>query len=144
MKCLSKEKIAEYQLSALSAEETRLAAEHLSVCEKCRSIADELDATVKLLNNVPVPEPGVDMWQEVAARINRRPMRQWVFPAVIGAAAMLMIGVLSFHPNQPETISKADEMASPYITTHQIITASDLLTDRAGIGTALVFSGEMK
>ncbi|MEI6520494.1 MAG: hypothetical protein WCO98_10740 [bacterium] len=143
MKCLSTENIAKYQLSALSPDEMQAAANHLSECEKCRRVTESLTATVNLLESLPAPM-APDLWPAIAARTTRRPMRWWVIPATIGAAAMLMIGILSFHPSQPETIAKADEMASPYITTHQIITANDLLTDRAGIGTALVFSGEMK
>jgi hypothetical protein len=144
MKCLSTENIAKYQLSAFSTDEMQAMANHLSECEKCRREAESLTATVNLLENLPTPAPAPDLWPSIAARTTRRPMRWWIIPATVGAAAMLMIGIFSYHPNQPDIITTADEMASPYITTHQIITANDLLTDRAGIGTALVFSGEMK
>ena len=144
MKCLSTESIAKYQLSVLSPEEMQATAKHLFECEKCRREADSLTATVDLLEKLPAPTLAPDLWPAIAARTTRRPTRWWIIPAVIGAAAMLMLGVISYHPSQPETVAKADDMASPYIMTHQIITANDLLTDRAGIGTALVFSGDMK
>ncbi len=144
MKCLSTENIAKYQLSALSPDEMREVTEHLSECEKCRCEAESLTATVNLLESLPVPAPATDLWPAIAARTTRRTMRWWIIPATVGAAAMLMFGALSLHTSKQDSVSIADEMASPYITTHQIITANDLLTDRAGIGTSLVFSGEMK
>jgi anti-sigma factor RsiW len=144
MKCLSTENIAKYQLSALSPDEMRVTAEHLSECEKCRREAVALSATVNLLENLPAPTLTTDLWPTIAIRIKPNPVRWWLLPASIGAAAMLIFGSLSYHAHLPEVSAKADEAASPYITTHQIITANDLLTDRAGIGTAIIFSGEMK
>jgi hypothetical protein len=74
---------------------------HLADCEECRSELDRIDAVLKALDTLPVPDPGEDygrrVWQQIAPRLPEKPApwwQVWFEPrrlAALGALAAVIV-----------------------------------------------------
>lgn len=74
---------------------------HVAGCAGCRSELDRIDAVLKALDTLPVPDPGSDygrrVWQQIAPRLSEKPLpwwHAWFEPrrlAAIGGVAVLVV-----------------------------------------------------
>lgn len=75
----------------------RGAAEHLAECEECRAAAASLTCALDLCDDWAPPEPEPDFGRSAWARLapaldeGRRSARWWRVPALVGAAALVLV-----------------------------------------------------
>ena len=90
---------------------------HVEGCEECRFELERIDAVLKALDTLPVPDPGSDygrrVWQQIAPRLSEKPSpwwHAWFEPrrlAAVGGLAALIIaaffaGRITRHPDAGE------------------------------------------
>ncbi|MEY4095782.1 MAG: hypothetical protein RLZZ53_2981 [Acidobacteriota bacterium] len=90
---------------------------HLAACEECRAQLDDLSAVLNDARQVAVPEPSPLFWQHLSARVNEgiesEPAGAWpgwlrwqvLLP--LGAAAMVILGLMMAVPKQDPRIASA-------------------------------------
>jgi hypothetical protein len=78
------EAVSEEELIACREGETtqrEAIAEHLTGCQACRAEFERIEAVLRALDNLPVPERGADygrrVWQQIAPRLPEKPGRGW-------------------------------------------------------------------
>jgi hypothetical protein len=56
-------------------------AAHVAACHECRYELERIEAVLKALDTLPVPDPGSDygrhVWQQIAPRLTERPLPWW-------------------------------------------------------------------
>ena len=147
MKCLSRRKLADYQVGRLSQEERARVQRHLETCPRCQVEAQALEDTARLLRPMPTVEPPADLWARVSAQLTPRPHRvPWVGrrptwqPALAGALALLIVLFAVFalpvlHGGAKLPLAPAGDIA----VRAQLSAAWDNpLSDKAALGLAML------
>jgi len=78
---------------------------HVAGCEECRFELERIDAVLKALDTLPVPDPGSDygreVWQQIAPRLSEKRARWWQawfeprrLAAFGGIAALIIVAFL--------------------------------------------------
>jgi len=79
MKHFTEEELIAYREGEITQREA--IAEHLSVCTACRAELARIEAVLRALDNLPVPERGADygraVWQQIAPRLPEKAGRGW-------------------------------------------------------------------
>ncbi|MGC9319736.1 MAG: anti-sigma factor family protein [Armatimonadota bacterium] len=146
MRCTEvREKLAEYQLGALSEAERSAMEGHLESCAECRAemeALERLDALLQPAERVEAPE---DLWEGVRARLAPRRRGVWRAlsewwrvsprPALAAAAALvLVIGGLWLALRSPASAPAASTLASEYQEQQIVAQWSQPLADDAALG----------
>jgi hypothetical protein len=98
---------------------------HIAGCDECRFELDRIDAVLKALDTLPVPDPGSEygrhVWQQIAPRLTEKPSpwwHAWFEPrrlAAFGGVAALIIaafivGRITKHPATGEPALTAGQV----------------------------------
>jgi hypothetical protein len=99
MKHLTEEELIAYREGEITRRE--VIAEHLTACGACRAELERIEAVLRALDNLPVPERGAEygraVWQKIAPRLPEkagRGWRIWFEPrrlVAVGAVAALVV-----------------------------------------------------
>jgi hypothetical protein len=85
-----------------------VAPEHLQTCAECAGALDGLRRTLQLFDELPVPEPRVDLegavWAAIEPQVKpRRFAWRWILAPAFGLALALLVAFLTVRPARQQT-----------------------------------------
>jgi len=135
------ERLNEYLDQELAPRDHRQIESHLSRCEGCRQVLDDLSAIVRAASELPPIAPPERIWESIAASLIERkslsksgPAWRSVLLPALAAAAALVLGVsLWLVLRTGETPTPADQEALAYMVTEEL-KAAESHYDNAIVG----------
>lgn len=135
-----RDRLAEYQLGGLDAEERTAIETHLSGCASCRAEAEALARLDALLTPMDPVEAPAELWGEIEARL--RPRRepwwrwvaQWPRPALAAAAVFLAAIGLWMALRSPAPVAPTETLGPAYQEQQIVAEWSSPLADDAALG----------
>jgi len=135
------ERLNEYLDQGLDPRDHRQIETHLSRCEECRRMLEDLSAIVRAASELPPIAPPERIWESIAASLierkslarRRSPWRSAFVPALAAAAALLLGVSLWLVLRTGETPTPADQEALAYMVTEEL-KAGESHYDKAIVG----------
>ena len=92
--------------------QTKESKAHVETCSACFELLDQMKWEANLLSSARIPEPPLDLWDQIQGRIERTTIiPRFRIVSWVGIAAALLLGIMGYLVNQkPATIKNENPL----------------------------------